>query len=335
MPWRAPSGANDAIRQAVDRSGVILCDLEAEFHRTSPDGLIGWELMDDHVHPSLTGQAVTALAWAHALTNRFSLEFQRVGSREDYARRLGDNFYDRYAVAHQMRVLFSVPFLQRNNSAALARFTGMVEQMEAEVSPEIRGVMQEWQSPRPHAGMKRPLTGMVGRELMRQRRFAEALELFQYAQRSVPEYTSLYAEYVYFALVCGEKLHGRLDVAQRRQAAEVIAQCQVLMDHGRAESGFPQRHAGRLHQLRGEFAEAIPYLQAARARLGEQELVAADQALMVSYLKLGRFTEAAALAENGVKHSGQYAEMYRGFLRELEAMQATNAPAMPNSPVAP
>src|SRR5206468_5174668 len=56
MPWRATSAAEDAAREAA-REGGILCDMESAFRADSPGGAVAWELMDDHVHFSLRGQA--------------------------------------------------------------------------------------------------------------------------------------------------------------------------------------------------------------------------------------------------------------------------------------
>lgn len=59
MPWRATSAARKAILAAAAK-GAVLCDMEAAFREASPGGAIGWELMDDHVHMSLRGQALFA-----------------------------------------------------------------------------------------------------------------------------------------------------------------------------------------------------------------------------------------------------------------------------------
>jgi len=58
MPWRATSALQQSIRRAAREHGATLCDVEQAFRSQSPGGSIGWELMDDHVHPSLQGQAL-------------------------------------------------------------------------------------------------------------------------------------------------------------------------------------------------------------------------------------------------------------------------------------
>lgn len=338
MPWRATSAANDALRRAARDLNARLCDLEGVFQTNSPGGSIGWELMDDHVHPTLRGQALVAEAILESLAQfqrplHVSAEARaRLPDWEIYAQRLGDNPYERYGVAHMMRVIFGVPFMKETNPDAFARFTQLAESVEKAEPPEILEALREYQSSRPHAGGKRPISAMVARVLMRQQRFAEAGELYRSAQRGVPDYTSWYLEYVYFALVCEEKLQGRLTDPGRTQAAEAIEQGKFLLAHGFSETGFTERHVGRLHQLRGEFAEAIPFLAAARRKLSGLDLVAADQALVVSFVKTGQFAQAREVAGNGVAHAGQFAPLYQQMLNELPAFeQAVRAAASTNA----
>jgi tetratricopeptide (TPR) repeat protein len=191
-------------------------------------------------------------------------------------------------------------------------------------------VLREWQTSKPHAGGKRPLSGMVARVLMRQGKFAEAHELFVTAQKAVPDYTSWHLEYVYFALACQEKINGHLSEAERQQALAEIKQGEFLLRRGFSETGMAERHMGRLHQLRGEFTEAIPYLLASRKKLSGLDLVAADQALVVSYVQTKQFAKARELAAYGAKNAGQYAAMHRKFLDEIArferaAGESTNA----------
>lgn len=339
MPWRATSAANEALRRAAQELNAPLCDVEGAFHTNSPGGCIGWELMDDHVHPTLRGQALIAETILQSLTHQtgaVSLSpaaLARVGDWQSYARRLGDNKYDRYAVAHMMRVIFDVPFMRETNPGAYERFNRIATELEQAEPPEMLEVMREYQTVRPHAGGKRPITSLAGRVMLKQKRFAEALELYEIAQRGVPHYTSWYMEYVYFALACREKLNGTLSEADRATALDAIKQGEFLLQRGFSETGFTERHIGRLHQLRREFSEAIPFLQVSRTKLTGTDLVAADQALAVSFIKTGQFNQARELINNGIKKSGQYAPMYQAMLQELEQIQksapTTNTPAAP------
>ena len=331
MPWRATSAANDSIRRAAQELNATVCDVEGAFHTNSPGGSIGWELMDDHVHPTLRGQALIAEAIVQSLsrmTGTVSLSQEarsRIGDWQSYAERLGDNKYDRYAVAHMMRVIFDVPFMRETNPSAYQRFNRVASELEKTESPEIQELMREYQTVRPHAGGKRPITGMVARQFMREKRYEEALKYYQIAQKSVPEYTSWHMEFVYFTLACREKLAGKLSEEERKLASSEIEQGKFLLQRGFSQTGFTERYTGRLHQLRGEFAEAIPFLNASREKLTGFELVAADQALFTSFVETGRQADARTLAENGVAKSGQYASYYKQMLEILDQKKAGKA----------
>ncbi|MGC3957729.1 MAG: hypothetical protein QM813_07200 [Verrucomicrobiota bacterium] len=328
MPWRATSLQQAAIREAVTKSGGELCDMVATFRAASPGGCIGWELMDDHVHPTVRGQALMAEAIVASLrrmsgaSSISEAQFNRIRPWETYATELGDNPWDHYAVDHQMRVLFNVSFMKERNAAAYRRFNERASAFETTLSPALKNIVREWQSEVPHAGGKRPITGMVAREFMREKRYDEALQLYEIAQRAVPEYTSWHMEYVYFTLACREKIAGKLSDTDRKEALAEIEQGKFLLQRGFSQTGLTERYVGRLHQLRGEFAEAIPFLNASRQKLGGFDLVAADQALFVSLLKTGQQKEARQLAENGVAKSGQYAPLYQQLLDMLAQKHA-------------
>jgi tetratricopeptide (TPR) repeat protein len=331
MPWRAPTLSQQAILRVARQHGAAVCDLEKVFRESSPGGAIGWELMDDHVHPTLQGQALVARAILECLMrmreplNLSPEALARVSDWKVYARRLGDNPFDRYSVAHTLRTVFDVPFMHEANPEAFARFDALASGIENEYPAEIRAVMGEWQTATLQGDAKPPLTAMVARVLMRQNKMAEALELWHITQKSVPPYTSWHMENAFFALACQEKLHGSLTDEEKALALEEIKQGRFLLQHGDdAEFGFVDHYAGRLHQLRGEFAEAIPYLQASRKKLNGLDLMAAEQALIVSYVKTGQFEKATLIADNGVEHSGPYAGFYRQMAAELSALNQTN-----------
>ena len=323
MPWRATSLSQEAIRRAADEQGASLCDVEAMFRRNSPGGAIGWELMDDHVHPSLQGQALLARSIVQTLTNRNdSLAVQpnayaSLPEWETYADRLGDNPYDRYAVAHTTRVLFDIPFMRASNPQARQRFRRMVGQAERSMPDDILPIARKWQTKQPHAGGKRPITGMVARGLLRKNDIERALPLFDVARRSVPVYSSWHLEYVYFWLVSCQLQHGALTADEQGLAMAEITRGRILLTHGYSESGFTERYMGRLHQLLGEFDEAVPLLESARKKLYGLDRVATEQALIVSYLQMGRPESAREIAEAGVQHSGQYADLYRNMLQGI------------------
>ena len=323
MPWRPISQTEQAIRDAAAAQGAVLCDVAERFRDLSSDGATGWELLDDHVHPSLRGQAEVARAIVQcmsALRGTLAVDSAAAAALPDwkvYADRLRSNEWDVYRVNHTLRTLFGVPFMKRSNPGAFARFEGACKAFESAMSASMRAVVTEWQSSVPHAGGMRPLTGMVARVLLREDKVPAALSLYEIAQTQVPAYTSWRLEYVYFTLACREKQNGALTEQDRAEAAAAIAEGDFLLGNGFSESGLTERYVGRLHQLRGEWAEAIPPLLAARPRMRAEDLVACDQALFMSYVKTGNVAAARALAEDGIRNAGRFAPIYRQLRSQL------------------
>jgi hypothetical protein len=322
MPWRPTSATEQAIRDAAQRTGATLCDVAESFRTMSPEGATGWELLDDHVHPSLRGQAEAARLMVNAILGMAAMPHgEPIAEGFDWsamAARLGANPWDAWRVDHTLRVLFGVPFMKRSNADAFLRFDRAAGALEGSVPASIRTVLEEWKTTRPHAGAQRPVTGMVARALLREGRAADAEPLYSIALGQVPGYISWSLEYAYFLLACREKIKPSLDAADLQLAADAIARGRFLLAHGESGSGFTERYVGRLHQLRGEWADAIPFLLAARPRMQAEDLVACDQALVASYIRLGRTAEALALCEEGIRSSGRFATIYQRLREQVQ-----------------
>lgn len=325
MPWRPIRATEQAIRDAAKAHGAVLCDVAERFRDLSAEGATSWRLMDDHVHPSLEGQAEVARAIVGcmaALPAPLTVPEQVSAALPDdaaYAERFGSNLWDDWRVRHTIRTLLGVSFMKRNNAEAFETAQQSCRQFESAQPAYVQEVLESWKTARPHAGGMRPLTGMVARVLLREKRTAEALALYEIACRQVPQYTSWYLEYVYFTLACRETLHGSLTESDRDLANVGIAQAKFLLAHGNSESGLTERYAGRLHQLRGEWAESIPLLLAARPKMAAQDLVACDQALFMSYVRTGNIAAARALADDGTRNAGPFAPIYRQLGSQLPA----------------
>ena len=323
MPWRPIRATEEAIRAAAAAHGVPLCDIAPTFRELGADGATGWDLLDDHVHLSVRGQAEAAGAMVRsmaALPSPVAVDSTAAAALpawQAYAMRLGTNPYDDYRVNHTLRILFGVPFMRRTNPEAFARFDGACRAFEATMSPAVMAVAREWQSGRVHAGATRPLTGMVARILLRENRVAEAASLYGIARSQVPDYNSWHLEYTYFLLACRERLNGSLDEADRALAGRAADEGRFLLGHGFSESGMAERYVGRLLQLRGEWADAIPFLEAARPRMAAEDLVACDQALVLSYVRAGRTQDAIGLVDRGIRESGRFAPVYRRMREEI------------------
>ena len=398
MPWRPISVTEQAIRDTAAARRVLLCDIAFKFRNMSARGATDWELLDDHVHPSLQGQVQAARAMAQdvalaiAHTNGLAntpanptaptqmptqlgasiTSLNDPSNWNTYAQRLGSNPFDTYRVNHTLRTLFGIGFMKNNNKQAFDRYESACKNFESTLSPSMLEAAREWQTSKPHAGGMRPLTGMEARVFLRENKTEQALALYEIAQKQVPNYTSWKLEYIYFTLACQERLAQQqlkdatalvntqgasvaappntqsasaavppntqsasatapastqvninaapanfLTESQMQQAADGIAEGNFLLRQGFSESGFTERYVGRLHQLRGEWSQAISYLLAARPRMAAEDLVACDQALFMSYIKTGNTAAALQLANEGIEKSGRFAPVYQQLRSQL------------------
>ncbi|MFQ5412288.1 MAG: tetratricopeptide repeat protein, partial [Phycisphaerae bacterium] len=333
MPWRAPDASNEAIRRATTEPGAVLCDMRQVFRDASPHGSIGWELMDDHVHPSLKGQALIARAIVESLTTFKGVlavdrhAYDALPDWEEYARRMGDNPYDRYAVAHTLRVLCDIPFYRKTNPEAFDRFHKRAEHLERSMPPEVVEVVRRWEGPTMHRGAKRPLSGEAARKLIAAGDYSAAERLLDVAARSVPPLSSWNVEYAYLMLACRNRRFGALAEADRLTAQRAIDRGKTLLRFGRSTNGLTERNIGRLHQLCDEYAKAIPFLLAARNKIPPgRQLLAADQALVDSYIRTGERDKALRIIEQGLKSAGDYVPVYRGLMNRLTQAGSGSSP---------
>jgi len=327
MPWRPPSASEEAVVRAAREQATPICELLQAFRDASPGGVIGWELMDDHVHPNLQGQALIAECIVNSLTNFDAILHVSPQTRTqlppwtDYARRLGTNIYDDFGVAHRIRLLLNAPFMRANNPEAFERFDGMAAAIERGLSPEVRAVLHEWEETRPFAGSRCPVTAAVAQLELKRDEYQSALGHYEIALRAVPQYTSWSLEYTYYVLFCRQKLHGVLDPEDRKLARTAIQQGDFLWRHVKSDTGFIERYTGLLHLLSGEYAEAIPYLAASRGKQTGFDRLVVDQTLVLCYLQTRQLEKARELLNAGVAGAGEYAERYQTLLKQLPAFE--------------
>ena len=325
MPWRAPSASMDAIRRAAREGGAILCDVQQAFREASPLGAVGWELMDDHVHPTLKGQWLLAKSIVNTLTslpgklNVTPSAHDALPDFNDYARQLGDNPYDRFGVVASLYKVFDVPFMRRADPDAFARIKHRRDNLLASMNSILREQARKWADPKTHSGFKIPLSGMVARVKMSQGNLVEAEQLFAAARNHVPTYTGPYFEYTCFALACRQQNNGSLTPADRELARDTIERIALFLRYADASSGQPERFMGRLYQILDEHQAAIPHLLAAREKLTGDDRVKANLALVASYAKTENFRAARNVLEEGIRQGGRSAQVYRELLARMPA----------------
>lgn len=309
MPWRATSRAREAIVAAAGR-GAVLCDMESAFRAESPGGAIGWELMDDHVHMSIRGQALfarTIAATMTSFTGPLHVDAERLARLPDwqiYAARLGHSPYSDYYALQHLRALFKIPFMRRNNEEAFLHFEAVHDSLLASMAPVDRPAIERWHDPSLHGSTERPLEFVVGIYRMQAGDFETAARLFRVARESVTAISLWRLEMTWFLLTCERRLHPEPTPEDLQLAREAIQTGVLLTRHGGAQNPRVLRYLGLAYHMVGEFAPAIAALEpAVRAESGPEawEVVAA---LADSYVRTGQPEAARELLTLAARQPG-------------------------------
>ena len=323
MPWRPPSGSVAAIRTAAERGGVPVCDLERVFRAASPGGSVGWELMADHVHPSLRGQyeiARALIATLEGIPGPVGVAPGATGAIPGFAEltsALGDNPYERFAASCAMRRLAETPLFRATNPGFFERHDAICREVESGADAAVLEQIRRWQDPATHAAEIRSISGMIGYALLNTGRAVEAEQAFKAAAGSVTPYGSRELEYRYMTLVCRQMSAGKVMEADRAEALRAIGRGRAILSLGPSKTGATELYVGLLLQLCGDFAGSIPLLEVAHDRLQGPSRLAPAEALAAAYVRAGRVDHAAALLDAGIGAGGVSAGEYRKIRQRI------------------
>jgi tetratricopeptide (TPR) repeat protein len=73
LRFRAPSRFNEIIRESAARHGARLVDVESTFRQATADGIIGNDLITEHLHPNVDGYFILADAFHRSLAEEGAL----------------------------------------------------------------------------------------------------------------------------------------------------------------------------------------------------------------------------------------------------------------------
>ncbi len=133
LRFRAPTSFNDIIRERASANGAVVVEVENDFRRVSPDGVIGHELITEHLHPNAEGYFIIGNAFHQSLvdTGLLGEGFASVDTeqaRQEMPLSAVDRLFGEYKL---MRLMADWPFVEtrrepalpppRGNEAVLAR----------------------------------------------------------------------------------------------------------------------------------------------------------------------------------------------------------------------
>ncbi len=340
MPWRATSAANDAARAAATE-GATLCDMEAAFRAASGGRAIGWDLMDDHVHMTVRGQALFARTIAAAMTSMApplavnAEELAALPSWEVYAARLGESAYSDFVAATHVQKLFAIPFMRQNNEGAYERFDARCRDLLAAMSDLDRAAVAQWRDPSLHGASDRPLEFVVGAYRMRAGDYASAADLFRIARAGVPVASSWRLELDWYLLRCNRNMHAEPTDEDRALCQDAIAVGELVNRYSRAGDARVLRYLGLAYNLAGNHAAAITSLEPIVLGVHGADGWEVVAALVDSYLQTGQ-RDLALRALTLAARDSKMAEAARGFAaRDPGMWEAAREMAERLRPMAP
>lgn len=147
LRFRADSRINEINRAVpVDYAGVALVDTEALFANASSDGIIGSDLIYEHVHMTPLGSYLLARAIYQQIAGKLSGAQPTIDapSEIECERMLALTVYDRRRVAQEMlRRLQKAPFTnQLNHSEQVLRFTKQAQDLNE--NPNDTALQYQW-----------------------------------------------------------------------------------------------------------------------------------------------------------------------------------------------
>jgi len=298
MPWRAPSSHNEVIRTLAGEDGVLVADIEEAFLQASPSRGIGWELMADHVHPSVRGQAVMARALLAKLQITLvekSPQLEKVRRDEEYQTMLGDLPIERVVLQRTIAKFLDSPPMDRYNGHNVRIFRQRVQAEWQQLSRPERLVAEKWSK---HQG-DMPLVLDAAEQLFAARDFSRARLHYAASRRNAP-FTlraDLWAAVQWaWTMRLEKRAWAPADLEQLRQALDRAD----LLAEGRGPDLSPpilNYIRGELHYFLAEHEDALPYLEAVYSRDDFRRELADTlfPALAAALVHAGRVDEAGRL----------------------------------------
>lgn len=290
-PIRRVSGINDAIREMARQQGVLLLDADRIFEQQSEHGLVGYNLIEDYVHPTRAGheliawhlwEAMEQAGWFGDKANARREVFDEVlVKRHRRPERKTAVWLYNQGVALQNQGQWEAAIEKyREAFAMMPNHEGTVHNLSALLidtgrSAEAVGLLKRLVELNPDLGEARYNLGNALQDLGR---FEEAIKNYEEAARLRPAFADIHVSW-------------GITLQKLKRCEEAIGHYQRALE---LKPDDPNAHNnwGIALQSLGRFEEAVAqYQEALRLR---PELAAAHNNWGLTLESSGRFDEAAA-----------------------------------------
>jgi lysophospholipase L1-like esterase len=140
LKFRAPTTFNFLIQSLANQPGVFYVPVEERLQTVSDDGIIGFDLMLEHLHPNSRGYFEIGMAYfeaikEHGLSGK-NVDLSRLDSHDNYYNRMALTDLDHNVVEHRLRILTgSWPFVRDGSAFSFQnyRFKSVEDSLAYEV----------------------------------------------------------------------------------------------------------------------------------------------------------------------------------------------------------
>lgn len=130
LRFRAPSAMNDIIRKLATQYNAVLVDAENELTIRSPNGIVGSNMMLEHLHPNLQGYFVISNAFYDAIAANANIKpFTKVSIDKAWRERLVLPQEEYYGFATILNLISDYPFTENPTSPSLPKPSDWQQQL--------------------------------------------------------------------------------------------------------------------------------------------------------------------------------------------------------------
>ncbi len=130
LRFRAPSAMNDIIRKLATQYNAVLVDAANELAIRSPNGIVGSNMMLEHLHPNLQGYFVISNAFYDAIAANANIKpFTKVGIERAWKERLVLPQEEYYGFATILNLISDYPFTENPTPPSLPKPSDWQQQL--------------------------------------------------------------------------------------------------------------------------------------------------------------------------------------------------------------
>jgi len=284
-PIRRLSGINSAIREIAHQQGALLVDVDRFFEQQSEHGLVGFNLIEDYVHPTRQGHELIAWQIWEAME--------------------GAGWFD--DKPHAEKAIFDRILAQRRprtpeNNAVWFYNQGVVLEKQGQVDAAIKSYRQAVRlSPHNSSALLN-----LGKALVQTRQFAEAATNLQEALRIQPDLVEAHNNLGTALLTLGRSDDA---VAHYQEALRIRPDyAPAHFNLGAALAAYPRAGGGRVEEAIAHYQKALeinPDLADAHSNLG------------LELAGRGKFEEAMAHYQKALEIDPDHADAHNNLGLEL------------------